>query len=59
MPRWSKGCVVLIGDAALCATPIAGYGTTLAVTGAYVLAQELFRSTDVPTCRRADGAGGL
>lgn len=47
MPRWSKGQVVLTGDAAWCATPIAGYGTTLAVTGAYVLAQELIRSTDV------------
>lgn len=48
MPRWSKGRVVLTGDAAWCATPIAGYGTTLAITGAYVLAQELIRSTDVP-----------
>ncbi|MEH3160340.1 MAG: tryptophan-rich sensory protein [Sphingomonas taxi] len=47
MPRWSKGRVVLTGDAAWCATPIAGYGTTLAVTGAYVLAKELIRSTDV------------
>ncbi|MFN3434558.1 MAG: tryptophan-rich sensory protein [Sphingomonas sp.] len=47
MPRWSKGRVVLTGDAAWCATPIAGYGTTLAVTGAYVLAQELIRSPDV------------
>lgn len=48
MPRWSNGRVVLTGDAAWCATPIAGYGTTLAVTGAYVLAQELIRSTGVP-----------
>ncbi|MEH3123530.1 MAG: tryptophan-rich sensory protein [Sphingomonas phyllosphaerae] len=48
MPRWSKGHIVLTGDAAWCATPIAGYGTTLAITGAYVLAQELIRSTDVP-----------
>ena len=47
MPRWSTGCVVLTGDAAWCATPIAGYGTTLAITGAYVLAQELIRSMDV------------
>ena len=47
MPRWSKGRVVLTGDAAWCATPIAGYGTTLAVTGAYVLAQELIRAVDV------------
>ena len=47
MPRWSTGRIVLTGDAAWCATPIAGYGTTLAVTGAYVLAQELIRATDV------------
>ena len=47
MPRWSKGRLVLTGDAAWCATPIAGYGTTLAITGAYVLAQELIRSADV------------
>lgn len=43
MPRWAKDSVVLTGDAAWCATPIAGYGTTLAITGAYVLAQELIR----------------
>ena len=47
MPCWSRGRVVLNGDAAWCATPIAGYGTTLAITGAFVLAQELNRSTDV------------
>ena len=47
MPRWSAGRVVLTGDAAWCATPIAGYGTTLAVTGAYVLSQEVIRATDV------------
>jgi 2-polyprenyl-6-methoxyphenol hydroxylase-like FAD-dependent oxidoreductase/tryptophan-rich sensory protein len=47
MPRWSAGRVVLTGDAAWCATPIAGYGTTLAVSGAYVLAQELARTDDI------------
>jgi 2-polyprenyl-6-methoxyphenol hydroxylase-like FAD-dependent oxidoreductase len=41
MKRWSSGRVVLTGDAAWCATPLAGIGTTLAVTGAYVLASEL------------------
>ena len=46
MPRWSKGRVVLTGDAAWCATPIAGLGTTLAITGAYVLAAELARTED-------------
>ena len=42
-PRWSNDRVVLVGDAAWCATPISGMGTTLAVTGAYVLAGELAR----------------
>ena len=47
MPRWSKGRTVLTGDAAWCATPLAGVGTTLAVTGAYVLAEELARHDTV------------
>jgi len=47
MPRWSAGRVVLTGDAAWCATPLAGIGTTLAVTGAYVLAQELIGKDNV------------
>lgn len=41
MPRWSRGRVVLAGDAAWCVTPLGGIGATLAVTGAYVLAGEL------------------
>ncbi len=47
MDRWSKGRVVLTGDAAWCATPLAGIGTTLAVTGAFVLAGELKRADTV------------
>lgn len=47
MPRWSKERVVLTGDAAWCATPLAGIGTTLAITGAYVLAGELQRNSNV------------
>ncbi len=47
MDRWSKGRVVLTGDAAWCATPIAGAGATLAVTGGYVLASELQRVDDI------------
>jgi len=46
MPRWSRGGVALTGDAAWCATPLAGLGTTLAVVGAYVLAGELSRGAD-------------
>lgn len=47
MARWSRDRVVLTGDAAWCATPIAGIGTTLAIVGAYVLAGELSQSTDL------------
>ena len=45
-PRWSSGRVVLVGDAAWCATPLSGMGTTLAVAGGYVLAGELARHDD-------------
>jgi 2-polyprenyl-6-methoxyphenol hydroxylase-like FAD-dependent oxidoreductase len=40
-PRWATGRVVLLGDAAWCATPVSGMGTSLALVGAYVLAGEL------------------
>ncbi|MFB6457264.1 FAD-dependent monooxygenase [Chitinophaga sp. Hz27] len=39
--RWSKGRVVLLGDAAHCASPMSGMGTSMAVIGAYILAGEL------------------
>ncbi|NRQ31519.1 FAD-dependent oxidoreductase [Nonomuraea sp. NN258] len=41
MERWSTGRVVLVGDAAYCASPASGQGTSLALVGAYVLAGEL------------------
>lgn len=53
MPRWSKGRVALTGDAAWCATPVSGVGTTLAVVGAYVLAGELARTDDHAEAFRA------
>lgn len=46
MDRWSQGCIALTGDAAWCATPLSGVGTTLAIVGAYVLAGELSRTKD-------------
>ncbi|MFC7052774.1 FAD-dependent monooxygenase [Hansschlegelia quercus] len=46
MDRWSKGRVALLGDAAYCASPISGMGTSLALVGAYVLAGELSRHED-------------
>ncbi|MFF0740880.1 FAD-dependent monooxygenase [Streptomyces sp. NPDC004111] len=39
--RWSRGRVVLLGDAAHCASPASGQGTGLALLGAYHLAGEL------------------
>lgn len=47
MDRWSKGRVVLTGDAAWCATPLAGIGASLSLTGACVLAGELQRTDDL------------
>ncbi|MCB9759263.1 MAG: FAD-dependent monooxygenase [Alphaproteobacteria bacterium] len=44
MPTWSKGRVGLLGDAAACASLLAGEGTGLAMTEAYVLAGELHRA---------------
>lgn len=43
MPRWSRGRVLLIGDAAGCISLLGGEGTGLAMTEAYVLAGELQR----------------
>ncbi|BGP04103.1 putative oxidoreductase [Rhodotorula toruloides ATCC 204091] len=43
---WSKGRVVLLGDAAGCPSPMSGMGTSCAVVGAYVLAGELAKRRD-------------
>ncbi|GGK22469.1 FAD-binding monooxygenase [Pilimelia terevasa] len=45
-PRWTHGRVALTGDAAYCPSPISGMGTSLALTGAYVLAGELTARQD-------------
>jgi 2-polyprenyl-6-methoxyphenol hydroxylase-like FAD-dependent oxidoreductase len=37
--------IVLAGDAAYCPSPLTGQGTSLALVGAYVLAEEIARST--------------
>ncbi|MFF3855578.1 FAD-dependent monooxygenase [Micromonospora sp. NPDC002575] len=44
MPSWHRGRVALVGDAAHCASPLAGRGTSLAMTGAQFLAEELERT---------------
>jgi 2-polyprenyl-6-methoxyphenol hydroxylase-like FAD-dependent oxidoreductase len=41
LDRWSRGRVLLIGDAAACVSLLAGEGTGLAITESYVLAGEL------------------
>ena len=45
--RWWRGRVVLLGDAAYCASPASGQGTSLALVGAYVLASELAAADDL------------
>lgn len=46
MPRWSKGRVALVGDAAYGPSPLTGLGTSLALVGAYVLAGEITSGRD-------------
>jgi 2-polyprenyl-6-methoxyphenol hydroxylase-like FAD-dependent oxidoreductase len=46
MPSWSRGRVALVGDAAACVSLLAGEGTGLAMTEAYVLAAMLETASD-------------
>jgi 2-polyprenyl-6-methoxyphenol hydroxylase-like FAD-dependent oxidoreductase len=46
MERWSRGRVMVIGDAAAAVSLLAGEGTGLAMTQAYVLAGELNRADE-------------
>ena len=41
MPSWTKGRVALVGDAAYCASPAAGMGASLSISGATALADAL------------------
>lgn len=41
LDSWSRGRVVLLGDAGYCGSPLSGQGTSMAMVGAYVLAGEL------------------
>jgi 2-polyprenyl-6-methoxyphenol hydroxylase-like FAD-dependent oxidoreductase len=43
---YARGRVCLVGDAAWCASPRSGMGTSLAVVGAYILAHELQAAGD-------------
>src|SRR3954471_24283934 len=52
LPAWSRGRVVLLGDAAWSPTPLTGLGTSLALVGAYVLARQLADAEPAGALRR-------
>ncbi|MDQ2707401.1 MAG: FAD-dependent monooxygenase [Actinomycetota bacterium] len=49
LPWWSRHRVVLLGDAAYAVSPLAGQGASLAIAGAYVLAEQLAAAGSVET----------
>lgn len=51
---WSKGRVVLLGDAAYCPSPVSGVGTSLGIVGPYVLAGEIAKQLH----KNKDGSSG-
>lgn len=46
LDKWYKGRVVLMGDAAHCASPFSGMGVSGSLVGAYVLAGEINKNAD-------------
>jgi 2-polyprenyl-6-methoxyphenol hydroxylase-like FAD-dependent oxidoreductase len=44
MAQWSRGRIALVGDAAFCVSLMAGQGSALAITAAYVMAGELIKA---------------
>ena len=46
MDGWHRGRIVLVGDSAHCASPLSGRGTSLALSGAHFLADELNNAAD-------------
>ncbi|MFJ8752417.1 FAD-dependent monooxygenase [Streptomyces sp. NPDC102441] len=46
MPRWSRGRVALVGDAAYAPSFLTGQGSSLALAGAYMLADSLASNRD-------------
>ena len=48
MDAWSHGRVALVGDAGFCVSLLAGQGSSLAMTAAYILAGELATSPNWP-----------
>lgn len=49
MPTWSKGRIVLAGDAAHATSFYSGQGSSMALVGAYILAGELATKPDYPS----------
>jgi integrase len=47
VPQWSRGRVVLLGDSCYAVSLLAGLGSSLAVAGAYVLAEQLHRAPSI------------
>jgi len=47
MPRWSRGRIVLAGDACYAVSLLAGQGASLGVAGAYVLGDQLVRGGSI------------
>jgi len=56
LPVWSNGRVVLVGDAAYCASPASGAGAMLALTGAYRLAGALAQGVTTPALAAYEAA---
>ena len=50
MQKWTKGRVCLIGDACACLSPLAGQGASMAMLEAFVLSNELKKSSNVQEC---------
>ncbi|KQX69460.1 hypothetical protein ASD48_40530 [Streptomyces sp. Root1310] len=46
MPHWSSGRVALVGDAAYAPSFLTGQGSSLALVGAYILADALATNRD-------------
>jgi len=54
MPKWSKGRVVLLGDAAHCLTLISGQGAGMSIASAAMLSEELAAAPIDEALRRHD-----
>ncbi|MGO1544588.1 MAG: FAD-binding domain [Gulosibacter sp.] len=49
LPSWSRGRIALVGDAGACPSLLAGQGSALAMTEAYILAHALSQGAEVST----------